>query len=159
PRFRLSIAGMLGVVAVVALWLTSLRVASPFSVSVAATITLGLLLTGVLGALLLRGPGRGFWLGFALFGGVYLLLVLWDWVGGPLGHDLTTGLRDLAESLLPPDPTLAAAGRAMTARPNSSAPLPGLPPGFNYFAAVQQREAKLGNFVEIGRMSLSLLFG
>ena len=38
PRFRLSIAGMLGVVAVLGLWLASLRVASPAWLAVAATV-------------------------------------------------------------------------------------------------------------------------
>jgi len=42
--------------------------ASAAWVAIAATITLGLLLTAVLGAVLRRGPARAFWLGFALFG-------------------------------------------------------------------------------------------
>jgi hypothetical protein len=157
--YRLSIAGMLATVAVVGLWFASLRTASVVWLAAAATVTLGLLLTAVLGAWLLpQGPARAFWRGFALFAWVYFVFVNWDWVGGPLGHDLTGGLRELAEFLFPPDPDVVAAGQfATTLRLPAGARMP--PPGFDYFNAAQQREMKLGNFVEIGRMALSLLFG
>jgi hypothetical protein len=78
----------MGIVAVIALGCVGLVSASTFWTSAAATITLGLLLGAVLGVVLLRGPEQSFWLGFALFGIIYLLLVDWDWFGGQLGHDL-----------------------------------------------------------------------
>ena len=59
-----------------------------------------LLLGALLGAWLLTGTARAFCLGFALFGIVFFVLVEWDWVGGQFGHDLTSGLVDLAESLI-----------------------------------------------------------
>ena len=48
-----------------------------------------------------RGIDRAFWVGFALFGWTYLILVNWDWVGGQFGHDLTAGISEAAEWLLP----------------------------------------------------------
>ena len=98
---RLTIASLMGLVAVIALGMTGLFSASTFWTSAAATVTLAILLGAVLGAILLRGAERSFCLGFALFGVVYFVLVEWDWVGGQLGHDLTAGLVDLAESVIP----------------------------------------------------------
>ena len=62
----------MGIVAVIALGCVGLVSASTFWTSAAATITLGLLLGAVLGAVLLRGAEQAFLLGFALFGIIYL---------------------------------------------------------------------------------------
>ena len=97
--FRISIAGLLGIVAVIAIWLAGMRSASSLWTTAAATVTLALLLTALLAALLLDGADRAFCAGFALFAWSYLLLVNWDWVGGQFGHDLTAGLSDIAEAL------------------------------------------------------------
>src|SRR5947199_2177269 len=101
-RSRLSLAALLGLVFVCGLGLAAMRSPTVFWTTAATTVTLGLLLTGVLGAWFLRGPDRGFWAGFALFGGVYLLLVNWSWIGEQVGHDLTGGIRDAADGLFPP---------------------------------------------------------
>src|SRR5262245_40111498 len=98
---RLTLASLLGIVAVVALGLAGIRSATTLWTSVAATLCLGVLLGAVLGGWLLRGKEQAFCLGFALFGIVYLVLVEWDWVGAQFGHDLTAGLSDLAESWVP----------------------------------------------------------
>ena len=76
-------------------------------------MTLALLLAALLAAWLLAGTDRAFWVGFALFGWTYLVLVNWDWVGGQFGHDLTAGLSDVAESMFAevPIPVAAAARR------------------------------------------------
>src|SRR5271166_5790986 len=100
-RPRLTLASLMGLVAVSALGMTGLSSASTFWTAAAATVTLMLLLGAVLGAILLRGAEWAFCLGFALFGAVYFVLVEWDWVGGQLGHDLTAGLSDLADSIIP----------------------------------------------------------
>jgi hypothetical protein len=94
----------------------------------------------VLGACFLRGESRAFSAGFALFGGVYLLLVNWDWIGGQLGHDLTRGLSDLAESRVFPLPA-------------------GQNQGYFAFETLQQRQARIGNFVQVVRLVFSVLFG
>ncbi len=97
---RLSLASLMGLVAVIALGLTGLFSSSTFWTSVAAALTLALLLGALLGAWLLLGTARAFCLGFALFGIVFFVLVEWDWVGGQFGHDLTSGLLDLGEALI-----------------------------------------------------------
>src|SRR4051794_34815811 len=101
---RLSIAGLLGIVAVAALGMTGLRSATTFWTSAAGTITLGLFLGSILGACMLRGRERAGCVGFALFGIVYLILVNWDWIGGQFGISLTAGLGDLADTLVPKPP-------------------------------------------------------
>jgi hypothetical protein len=151
PRF--SLAGLMGIVAVIALGCVGLVSASTFWTSAAATITLGLLLGAVLGAVLLRGAEQAFLLGFALFGVIYLLLVDWDWFGGQLGHDLTAGLSDVAESIIPA-PRVATAP-ITSPFPSPSPPVPGLMEPMETFAA---HSVKIGNFVQIGRMTLALLF-
>ncbi len=144
-RPRLTLASMMGLVAVSALGMTGLFSASTFWTAAAATVTLFLLLGAVLGAILLRGGEWAFCLGFALFGVIYFVLVEWDWVGGQLGHDLTAGLIDLADSILP-RPVFATPARA----PGQQIPGPS-----ELYAA---RQIRVGNFVQISRMVLALGF-
>ncbi len=141
---RLSIAGMLGYVALVAYWLAAIRSSSVLWTRLAATFTLAALLTSVLGAILSRGLARSFWLGFALFGWVYLGMVAGDWFGG-FGQDLCGGLSDLAELVIPPVPDL----RYWPVQTLSESA---------YKALSFERREKIVNFVGIGRMGLSLLF-
>ncbi len=142
---RLTLASLMGLVAVLALGMTGLFSASTFWTTAAATVTLALLLAAVLGAILLRGAECAFCLGFALFGLVYLVLVEWDWVGGQLGHDLTAGLADLADSIVP-SPAFATRASAL-GQP--------IPVTSEMVAAWQIR---VGNCVQIGRMALALGF-
>ena len=143
PRFRVSIAGLLTLVAVVALWMASLRSASVWWTSIFSTLTLGILLTAVLGVFFLRGPDRAFWAGFALFGLVYLALVNWDWIGAQFGHDLTSGLSALANAVIPPVPALNP--------PNTQATQ-------QHYELARNHQVMLGNFAQIGRLTLDLLF-
>jgi hypothetical protein len=69
---RISIAGVLGFVAVFALGLTALIRPSDAWAGAIFTMVLGMLLASVLGTLL-RGWRRGGWLGFALFGWGFFL--------------------------------------------------------------------------------------
>jgi hypothetical protein len=140
PRLRISLAGSLGIVAVIAMGLAGMVSASRLWTAAAATVTLALLLTALLGACLLDGIDRAFWAGFALFGWSYIILVNWDWIGGQFGHDLTFGLSDLAEVAIPrPEPPV------------------GIP--FDPISMETGRQIRLGNFVQIGRMFLALAFG
>jgi hypothetical protein len=144
---RLSIAGLLGIVAVAAFWLTGLKSATTFWTSAAATLTLALFLGAVLGAFFLRGRDRAACVGFALFGIVYLILVNWDWVGGQFGISLTAGLGDFADSLLP-----------MPSR--AAGPNPGGTPIITVSSEVlAARQVRVGNVLQISRMLLALLFG
>jgi hypothetical protein len=144
-RPQLTLASLLGVVAVIALGLAGLLSASTFWTTSAATVTLACLLASALGAILLRGPERSFSLGFAVFGLVYLILVNWDWIGGQFGHDLTAGLGEAAERMIPAPVTAATA-----------APVRG--PSLVPFELIQSRQIRVGNFVQIGRMSLAMMF-
>ena len=151
--FRISIAGLLGIVAVIAIWLAGMRSASSLWTTAAATVTFVLLLTALLAGRLLDGTDRAFWAGFALFGWSYLVLVNWDWVGGQFGHDLTAGLSDIAEAMFD-DVPLAAGLPSTPSTPSAPAVA-----NSQILSLVRARQIKLGNFVQIGRMTLSLAFG
>jgi hypothetical protein len=142
---RLTLASLMGLVAVLALGLAGLSSASTFWTAAAATVTLAILLGAVLGAILLRGAEWSVCLGFALFGVVFLGLVEWGWAGGQIGHDLTAGLADLAESMIP-SPVFAT--RASALGPPSQVP----------YEKLAARQIRVGNFVEISRMALALCF-
>jgi hypothetical protein len=66
-------------VPVVAVACAALRFASELWASAVLTATIGMLLAGVLGMVLRRGPARAFWFGFTLFGSAYLILVFAPW--------------------------------------------------------------------------------
>lgn len=141
--FRLSLAGALGMIALLALGMFALRSATPWWTMLAASATLFVLLTGVLGASQTRGSDRAYWLGFALFGITYLILVNWDWLGGQFGHDLTRGLSDWAEELVEPlNPGGANATAGAVFVPSLAA----------------ERSVKVGSVAQIARMFLSLSF-
>jgi hypothetical protein len=75
-RFRFTIASLLGAVLFVGLAFAALREATEFWDSAVFTATLGLLLASVLLAVHRTERRRAFWLGFALFGGAYLIASL-----------------------------------------------------------------------------------
>src|SRR5262245_46740229 len=165
PRFRISLATLLGLIALIALGLAGMTSGSRLWTAVAATLTLAVLLTAILAAFLLAGSERPFWVGFALFGWTYLLLVNWDWIGGQFGHDLTASLSDIAESLVPEvgvtAPPFPASGPSsptsalwMSRQPTANPARPVFTP----VELVRQRQIKIGNLVQISRMVLSLLF-
>jgi hypothetical protein len=176
--FRISLASVLGIVAVLALALAGVTSASSVWTALAATVALALLLTAVLAAWILRGPDRAFCAGFAVFGWAYLVLVNWDWVGGQFGHDLTVIFSEAAEVLLPEVPAPARPTPLPPAQPATALLLVpdglsrtdrtnqiGVPPpaplpvsGLNYNELVLLRQAKIGNFVQISRTLFSLLF-
>jgi hypothetical protein len=173
-RYRISLAGSLGIVAVIAMGLAGMRSASSLWTTAAATVTLALLLAAVIAARLLDGLDRGFWAGFALFGWSYLLLVNWDWIGGQFGHDLTAGLSDVAEAMfakvevpIPPQPPATAfavrTAPDVTTKPDADVAAPATRSAIVspevYHEEVRARQIKLGNFVQIGRMFLALMFG
>ena len=176
PRYRISLAGSLGIVAVIAMGLAGMRSASSLWTTAAATVTLALLLSAVVAARLLDGLDRAFWAAFALFGWSYLLLVNWDWIGGQFGHDLTAGLGDAAEAIFakvevpapsqPPVTTFSVrTPPSLPTPPGQGAANPSPSSGFvvvsheEYLEQARARQIKLGNFVQIGRMFLALVFG
>jgi hypothetical protein len=73
-KIRISIAGLMGVVAVAALGSAGLRYSSEAWAGLVLLVTCGALLLGVVGALCREPHERAWWLGFALFGAGYLAL-------------------------------------------------------------------------------------
>jgi hypothetical protein len=71
-RFRFSIAGLLGVILFVAVGLAALRSASAQWDGAVFGVTLLILTTSILVAIYRDQARRAFWIGFALFGWVYL---------------------------------------------------------------------------------------
>lgn len=141
--FRFSVASMLVFVALLGLWFAALGSAAPQARLLTSTLTLLILLSAVLGGLFLRAPARAFATGFALFGWVYLVLVGWEWVGGQFGHDLTVGLSDVAEWLIPDKSGTVIVGNIVKRAD---------------LKAYHERVSRIGNFVQISRLSMSLLF-
>jgi hypothetical protein len=172
PSFRISLAALMAIIAVIALGLAGMMSASSLWTASAASVTLALLLAAILSAGFSDGADRSASAGFALFGWTYLLLVNWDWVGGQFGHDLTAGLSEVAEAIFaevksppPSSTTTALALKAIRYTPVKPGPsLPPPPPStvvttyYDYLQITQQRQTKIGNFVQIARMLLALLF-
>ncbi len=75
-RFRFNITSLLVVVLLVAVGFAALRESSDLWESGLFTLTLGVLLTSILLAIHRSGKRRAFWMGFALFGWIYLGLTL-----------------------------------------------------------------------------------
>lgn len=75
-HFRFTIASLIGLVLFAAISAAALRAANDFWDCIVSSLTLGCLLVSVLLAIHRTGPRRAFWIGFALFGGVYLLASL-----------------------------------------------------------------------------------
>ena len=103
PRIRLST--FLIAVAAPALMFGSLRFATDAWSGVVLMLTLAALAFAVVSAVYRRGSTRAFWLVFAVFGGMYtLMLAFMYWPDVPHRHDLpTTRVIDkLGERLAPP---------------------------------------------------------
>jgi MFS family permease len=81
-RFRFSLSAMLLVIACFAVTCASLRFASGLLASIAFTSAVAALLFAVLGAVFRGGPERAFWIGFAVFGGGYLVFAFAPWFHG-----------------------------------------------------------------------------
>jgi uncharacterized membrane protein len=76
---RVSIAGLMGCIVVVAVGTAALLTASALSASLVFTLTLCVFLTAILGMTYRRGAARAFWVGFVLFGGSYLIASFGPW--------------------------------------------------------------------------------
>ncbi len=72
---RVSIAGLMGFVVVVAVGLVALKQADPTWASACFTIAVGTLTVGIFRAVFGRGRSRTFWTGFSLAGWLYLFWV------------------------------------------------------------------------------------
>lgn len=71
-RPRVSIAGLMGLVVLVSIAFAALRNPTTLWASIIFTLTVGLLSAAIVGAILGRGSPRATWIGFAVFGWVYM---------------------------------------------------------------------------------------
>lgn len=96
-RTRPTILGLMGLVLVAAVGIAALRAADELWDSAVFTVTLALLATACLGAILGRGRSRAFYAGAALFGIGYGTIAFGPWCESSLRPRLlTTRLLDFA---------------------------------------------------------------
>ena len=95
---QVTLAGLLTAVAAIALCLTALTHASPSWASAFLTGTVAVLFLAVSRAVATRGRSRAFWIGFAVWGWGYLLLVSWSPNSDPWRP--ARGARSVHEALL-----------------------------------------------------------
>ena len=83
PRavWRFSIRHILIWTAAIGLACVALRNASAMWVGLAQAAALLILATAILLVIFRRGAAQAYWIGFALFGGLYMLLLLVGWLG------------------------------------------------------------------------------
>ena len=98
PRLRFTIAGMLGVVAFVAVGIAALRSGSDLWAATIFTLTAATLASAVLVSIHRQGRTRAFWFGFALFGWLHLAACLHPAIKGRL---LTANLLGLLARQMP----------------------------------------------------------
>jgi hypothetical protein len=107
-RDRISIAGLMGLVAIAALILVGLKEGTEAWAGAAFAMTVLVLLGAILNAVHFRGPARATWAGFALFGWAFLLFSFGPWSGAdlkppPLG---STRLLDELQARIHPPPQM-----------------------------------------------------
>jgi hypothetical protein len=90
PRF--TIAGLMGLVVVVAVGVAALRFASDLWAGVLLMLTLGTLGAAVLAFHERAGVKRAWWRGFALFGWGYLALAMGPWAAETIAPHLPTSM-------------------------------------------------------------------
>jgi hypothetical protein len=91
---RFSIRSLMAFILASALSLTALRKANDLWAGLMLLLALAAVGTAVLGASVMRGRERAWWLGFAVFGGGYLIAGLCPWQPTPLGTPLLDLLRE-----------------------------------------------------------------
>ena len=101
-RHNITIAGMLGLIALVAIWLTSLRSASVYWVAAVEIIGFFAGMTALLGAIFIRGASRAFCLGFLLFAVGFRFENRVGFLGGQIQTALDSALGALADKVIPP---------------------------------------------------------
>ncbi|MDR3634973.1 MAG: hypothetical protein P4L84_14305, partial [Isosphaeraceae bacterium] len=100
---RLTLSGMLGLIALIAIGLGALRFASVYWASAVSWVLLLWLCAGLLGVIFRRGSARDFWVGFTVFGWIYLLLVHTSLMSTTLSAEMSAGIHQAIDSLLPFD--------------------------------------------------------
>jgi len=95
-RIRFSIAWLMGIIFVLGVGLAALRHPSKLWASFFVSMTIGVLVVGLLGALFHRGLPRTLWAGFGVCGWFYMLLNFGPWFESEVSPYLfTTACLDL----------------------------------------------------------------
>jgi len=84
-RVRFSMAGLMGLVFLLAVGMAALKSANKLWAVLVTTFVMGVLLFAVLGIAYSSGPMRRFWSGFALFGWSYLVFIYAPWFSRNVG--------------------------------------------------------------------------
>lgn len=149
---RLTIAGMLWMVATVGVCFAALRSATAVWAGLMAVMILAALLSGAVAAVFSRGRERAFWLGFAAFGWAFLLAE-----AGLLGMDfkraLDAPLSPWADAFTP----IAQNGITPLAQNGTVILAPGDPAAWPQKSFPQAAGIR-ARFVAISEMSMTLLF-
>ncbi len=87
---RLSLRTLMAFILVAAVGLAALRNANDLWAGMMLMLALTSVGVSILGAALLRGCERAWWLGFAVFGGGYLAVSVGPWVGDAFRQQLST---------------------------------------------------------------------
>lgn len=151
-RFRISIAGLMLLVAVVALGVMGLKEGTELWASATFTLTVVILLGAILNAVHGHGSRRAFWGGFVLFGWIYLLWIFRPWSQQNQEPDvppmLTSVLLDLVHERIHPEPVYI---------PDPNIPAPGIhmiiKPGTVPWTG------DITNYRQVGHCLAALLFG
>jgi hypothetical protein len=98
-RYRFTLAALMGAVALIAVGVAALRSPTAIRASLVVLLAVGAICGATVGAILRRGPDRGAWLGFAVFGWAYFLLTLSPW-GGEHGLGTARFLTRASTALL-----------------------------------------------------------
>ena len=165
-RARLSIAGLMAVVLLLAVGFAGLRAATALWASAMFTLAVALLAAAALGAAAIRGRPRMASLGFSLFGWVYLLSTFALWPG-PNGVSappfLTKALLDaLQPAAKPPAAMTIDPGPAGEMRTETPQIVPTFLPGNGNIAVLVPfggRVVNLLHYRRIGHTLAALAFG
>ncbi len=89
-RARVSIAGLMGLIVMIALSVAALRSPTPLWSGTIFTLSLAALGVSLVGLVNRHGPRRAFWGGFAILGWGYWIAALSPWIGEAIGPRLVT---------------------------------------------------------------------
>jgi hypothetical protein len=87
---RFSIRTLMAVIVVCAVGLAALSNANDWWAGIMPLVALASVGVALLGALILFGRGRSWWLGYSLFSGVYLMLTAGPGISMDVTHSLVT---------------------------------------------------------------------
>ncbi len=146
---RFSLKTLLVSFTAIAVSIAGVRFANPVWGSCFYTVAFVLVLTGIVGALVRRGPARPFWIGFAVFGTGYFLLAL---VGEVALAQIVADFRQMR-----PEPKLPTTRLLTWAEPYLRS-TPGMNPNTNLIRRGIIVPVANGDYIEVGHSILTVIF-